>query len=194
MLATALGDWAQLAGAAFTAVTAGTALLTVVRAERERRAAKRPELHIEVLQDLGAGQVRATVVNYGGPAREVVFGGTLGEAGFFGPIGPSTYWRSGETRVVLLGMRPDPTEDESRVIVAGWDMAKSHLVAATTGGARESWPLRKAKRTNMAGTFRHFFPTGPGLGDSPRLLRYDTIERDGQPFGPIAAGLQPVLD
>lgn len=125
VLAVDTADAAQVGSAVFTALAALAALATVVRAERDRRDRALPDLHVEVVQDLGAGQVRAYVVNYGGPAREVRIYGVLGAIGFGGPIGPTTYWRPGESRTLLLGAPVNSEVEISYVLVEGRDGASA---------------------------------------------------------------------
>ena len=153
-----VGDWAQVVGATFTALAAFAALATVVRAEHDRRDRQLPDLHIEVVQDLAASQVRAYVVNYGGPAREVTIAGVLGGHGFAGQLGPTTYWRPGESRTVILGMPVDTEATVAHVMVEGRDVRKRYLFAATVGGATYRWPLRQAKKLSRDLVFRLLFP------------------------------------
>jgi len=169
--AISVGDWAEVAGAVFTAFAAFAALATVVRAKHDRRDRQLPDLHIDVVQDLGAQQVRAHVVNYGGPAREVTVAGVLGQHGFAGHLGPTTYWRPGESRTVVLGMPVDTAAGLAYVMVEGRDVRKRYLSAATVGGATYRWPLRKAKALSTALVFRQLFPEVGSPLDA-ELVRY----------------------
>lgn len=176
VLAVDTADAAQVGSAVFTALAALAALATVVRAERDRRDRALPDLHVEVVQDLGAGQVRAYVVNYGGPAREVRIYGVLGAIGFGGPIGPTTYWRPGESRTLLLGAPVNSKVDMSYVLVEGRDVRKRYLFVSTVGGAKHRWPLRKAKKLSAEAVFGRLFPE-VGSPLNATLVPYDVLER-----------------
>ena len=176
MAAISVGDFAEIGSAIFTALAAFAALATVVRAGRDRRDRQLPDLQIEVLQDLEAQQVRAYVVNYGGPAREVTIAGVLGEHGFAGRLGPTTYWRPGESRTVVLGMPVNTEVKLAQVMVEGRDVRKRHLFAATAGGATYRWPLRKAKKLSTELVFRRLFPEVGSPLDA-ELVRYEVVER-----------------
>jgi hypothetical protein len=91
-------DWAQVGSAFFTALTALAAFAAVVRVERDRWRQTLPDLYMEVLTDVPNDQMRVTIVNHGGPAREVRVMGTIGTFGFYGITPPMTYWRPGESR------------------------------------------------------------------------------------------------
>lgn len=154
----AAADWAAVASAAFSAVAAGAACAVVLRAERDRWRRTLPDVHVELLADQQTDQVRLTVVNYGGPAREVRVMGVQGEFGFLGYVPPSTYWRSGESRTVVLSM-PTPSKSiDSQIFVEARDMRKRQLFVTTSGGASYRWPLRKAKKMSAATTWDDLFP------------------------------------
>jgi hypothetical protein len=159
-------DVAQLASAAFTAVAAGAACLSVFRVERDRWRSKVPELHVEVLADVKADEMRLNVVNLGGPAREVRVMGVIGQFGFFGLLPPTSHWLPGEMRTIRLAM-PVVHEETSYVFVEARDMAKDQLVIGTVGGAVYRWPLRKAKQLSAGEEWRRLFPGVPGPLDVP---------------------------
>jgi hypothetical protein len=154
------GDWAQIASAAFTALTALAAYSSVFRVERDRWSRTIPELHIEVLADVPHNEMRMTIVNLGGPAREVRVLGTLGDFGWMNYTPPSTYWRPGETRTYRISM-PVLTDQDARAFVEARDLGKKHLVVATVGGATYRWPLRKAKKLSPAKEWDRLFPGSP---------------------------------
>src|SRR5680860_533279 len=56
-------EWAQLAGTAFTAIAVSAALLTVIRAERDRWDRRLPDFQVEPLRDMVADEARLTIVN-----------------------------------------------------------------------------------------------------------------------------------
>ena len=99
-------EWAQVTSALFTALAALAASATVLRIGRDRRRSTWPELHVELIGDKPGNQVRLTIVNHGGPAREVAAWGVVGEFGFGGYTEPSTYWQPGERRTFLVHMPP----------------------------------------------------------------------------------------
>ncbi len=119
-----------------------------------------PELHIEVLAHMPNQEMRLKVINYGGAAREVRVMGVIGSFGFFGLIPPSSYWRSGESRTVVLPM-PVVTDDDVKAFVEGRDMGKRWLLVGTVGGASYRWPLRKAKKLSAERTWHRLFPNTP---------------------------------
>src|SRR4051812_36658917 len=102
----AAGDWGQILSALFTAVAALAAWASVFRVEHDRRLGTIPDLHVEVLLDVDAQEVRLTVVNHGGPAREVKVMGVIGDFGVYGLFPPSSYWQAGERRTVKVSMPP----------------------------------------------------------------------------------------
>lgn len=82
-------EWAQLAGTAFTAIAASAALLTVIRAEKDRWDRRLPDFQVEPLRDFVADQTRLTIINHGGPARDVRIAGVEGKFGYFGVVPPT---------------------------------------------------------------------------------------------------------
>jgi hypothetical protein len=172
-----LTDWAQVASALFAAVAAGAAWWTVFRAERDRREAAYPDLHVELLGDRPKDEMRLTVVNLGGPGREVKVMGTVGEYGFYSLTSPSTYWQPGERRVWLLAM-PVVDAPSANVVVESRDMRKQWLFATTFGGAYYRWPLRKAKKRSAESTWRELFPGQPGPLEVPKTpVDLELVER-----------------
>ena len=164
-------DWAQVTSAFFTAVAALAALATVVLLVRDRRRTSWPDLHVEVIVDKPDQEVRLTVVNYGGPAREVRLWGVVGAFGFGGNTEPSTFWQPGERRTFHLHVPPDAMPEESSIFVEGRDMAKRHVFVTTYGGATYRWPLRKATKLSPRKEWERIFPDSP----SPRV---EVIERE----------------
>jgi hypothetical protein len=172
------GDIAQVASAFFTELAAFAAFATVYRVERQRWTQTVPDLHIEVLVDMPNQQVRLAVFNYGGPAREVRVLGVIGDFGFMGLVGPTSYWRPGESRRVVLAM-PPIGQDEVQAFVEGRDMGKRQLVVGTVGGATHRWPLRKAKKLSAAKQWNLLFPGTRGPLDVPHTpVAMQTIERN----------------
>lgn len=172
------GDWAQVLSAVFTALAAFAAWASVFRVERDRRRRGWPDPHVELLVDLRDQEVRLTVVNHGGPAREVSVFGVLGDYGFAGLVPPGSYWQPGERRVLRISMPPVTDAEVARVFVEARDMAKKYLFVGTHGGASHRWPLRKAKKLSAAKEWEKLFPGFPG----PLDVRYtpmnlEVIER-----------------
>ena len=170
-------DWTQATSAVFTAVAALAALATVIRAERERHDRRIPDLQVEVAQDMAVQQVRAHIVNYGGPARGVKLAGVIGHIGFYGELGPTTYWRAGESRTVLIGMKPDLSIGEANVAVIGRDMRMRYVLATTVGGATKRWSIRRDKPVSDGDVFAHFFHPVTSPLDAPVLVPYEVTER-----------------
>lgn len=177
MLGLTTVEWAQLGTAGFTALAAFAALGTVLRAEVDRRDRRLPDFYIEPMHDLRNDEARLTIVNYGGPAREVKVAGVEGEFGYFGVIGPTSYWRPGESRTIKLAMPPGKAE-EALTIVMARDIRMRYVFARTAGGNSERWSLRKAKKMSAEDTFHHFFPESPGPLDVPKTpVDMETVER-----------------
>lgn len=121
---------------------------------------------MEVVTDVPNHQMRMTVVNQGGPAREVRVMATIGDFGFFGLLPPTTYWRSGESRVFELSM-PLVADQDVKGFVEGRDLAKRQLILGTPGGASYRWPLRKAKRLSAGKEWGRLYPGEPTPLDVP---------------------------
>jgi hypothetical protein len=170
-------EWAEVLSAVFTAVAAGAAWATVFRFERDRRRSSWPDLHCELVVDMPHQQVRLTVVNYGGPAREVNIYGVAAGFGFMGTLEPSGYWQPGERRTFHVHM-PPALDDEAKVFVEGRDMAKRHLFVATIGGATYRWPLWRARRLSAEREWRKLFPGSPNPLDAQGPMRVEVIERE----------------
>lgn len=154
------GDWGQILGAVFTAIAALAAWATVASAARDRRRAAWPSLHVELLMDMPNQEVRLTVLNYGGPAREVRVLGTIGDFGIAGFVPPSTYWRPGEWRVLKVSM-PIVKVDEIQLFVEGRDMAKRYVFVTTYGGKSYRWSLKKAEKMSVLDEWKELFPGLP---------------------------------
>lgn len=162
-------EWAQLAGTAFTAIAASAALLTVIRAERDRWDRRLPDFQVEPLRDIVADDARLTIVNYGGPAREVHVVGVEGEFGYFGVVPPTGQWRSGESRTITLSMPTRPTAHmEANTVVIARDLRLRYTIATTAGGNRERWRIGKRTKISVERVFAHFFPEAPGPLDVPK--------------------------
>lgn len=136
-----------------------------------------PDMHLEVLVDLVAQEVRLVIVNHGGPAREVRVMGVLGDFGWAGIVPPTSYWQPGEERTVVVSM-PPITADTNHAFVEARDLGKRHVLVATTGGATYRWPLRKAKTLSAQKAWERLFPGIPGPLDVPHTpMHMDTVER-----------------
>lgn len=171
------GDWAQVAAAVFTALTALAAFASVYRVERDRWRKGIPEFHIELLADGPNKEMRLTVANLGGPARDARVAGTLGDFGWFTPTPPSGYWRTGEARTYKVSM-PVITDREARAIVEARDLRMRQLVIATVGGATYRWPLRQAKKLSLSKEWQQLFPGTPTPLDVPYTpMSVELIER-----------------
>jgi hypothetical protein len=122
--------------------------------------------------------MRLSVVNYGGPAREVRVLGVIGQFGFLGITPPSSYWKPGESRTYELAI-PLLADETIFAFVEARDMAKKQLVLSTVGGAIYRWPLRKAKKLSAAKEWRQIFPESPGPLDVPYTpMQIRLLERE----------------
>lgn len=164
------GEIAEMASAAFTAVTASAAFMSVARVERDRRNATVPELHIDVLADAENDEMRLTIANLGPPAREVRTMGTIGDYGWFTPTAPVTYWRSGETRTYKLHM-PLLLNTEVQGFVEARAIRMKQLVIATVGGTQVRWSLRKLEKMSPAKEWSHMYPGLP----SPIVVKHPLV-------------------
>lgn len=170
-------DWALIATAGFTALTALAAFGSVFRVERDRWRRNIPEMHLEILADVPNREMRMTVVNLAAPAREVRVIGTIGDFGWATLTPPTSYWRPGETRTYRIGM-PLLTDQEARAFVEARDLGKRRLVIATVGGATYRWPLRKAKKLSAAKEWERLFPGCPSpLDVAHKPMALELIER-----------------
>jgi hypothetical protein len=154
------GEWASIASAAFTFLAASAAFASVARVERDRWRRTVPEFHIELLADLPKEEMRLTVANLGGPAREVRVMGTVGDFGWFSNTPPTSYWRPGESRTFRISM-PVITDQEGQTFVEGRDLGKKQLVLSTWGGKSYRWPLRKAEKLSPSEEWHRIFPDKP---------------------------------
>ncbi len=170
-------DWALVATAGFTALTAVAAMTSVFRVERDRWRRTVPEFHLEILADVPNDEMRMTIVNLGGPAREVRVIGTIGPFGWLHVTPPTAYWRAGETRTYRIAI-PLIADQEARAFVEARDLGKRQLVIATVGGATYRWPLRKAKKLNAAREWAELFPGTPSpLEVLHKPMAIELIER-----------------
>jgi hypothetical protein len=124
-------------------------------------------MHLELLADAVNDEMRMTVANLGGPAREVRVIGTIGQFGWVHNTPPTTYWRPGESRTYRISM-PLITDVEAQAFVEARDLGKKQLVIATVGGASYRWPLRKAEKLSLADEWERLFPNNP----RPDALQY----------------------
>jgi hypothetical protein len=172
------GEWAEIGSAAFTACTALAALASVMRVERDRWRRTVPEMHLEIIADAVNDEMRMTVANLGGAAREVYLMGTLGDYGWLTPSPPTAYWRPGESRTYRLSM-PLITGVETHAFVEGRDLRKKQVIVATAGGAVHRWPLRKAKKLSRADEWQRLFPDRPSPPDVPHSpIAVELVERN----------------
>jgi hypothetical protein len=171
-------DWGQVLSALFTAIAAFAAWVTVFRFERDRRRSSWPDLHVEYIVDIPGEQVRLTVINYGGPAREVRVFGLVADFGFLGYLEPSTYWQPGERRTFRVHMPPSRTE-KAEVMVEGRDMKKRYVFVATWGGATYRWRQRPWRKLSAQIIWQRLFPDSPIPLDAKHTpMRVELLERE----------------
>ncbi len=180
LVALTTAEWAQVGAAFFTALAAGVALFTVIRAERDRRSRQLPEFQIESIRDIPNDEARLTIINYGGPAREVWVAGVEGAYGYAGLVPPTAQWRPGESRTIRLSMPtlPETGAEESKTVVIARDLRMRYTLATTTGGNKKRWRIWKWTKISAASTYEHFFPGEPGPMDVPRSpVHMEVIDR-----------------
>ena len=171
------GEVAEIASAVFTAGAALAAFMSVARVERDRRNATIPDLHIDVLGDAVNNEMRVTIANMGAPAREVRMMGTIGSYGWFTPTPPTTYWRSGESRIYRLAM-PLLLNTEAQAFVEARAIRMAQLVIATVGGTQFRWPLRKLEKMSPKTEWEQIYPgTLSPIEVQHRPIAVDLVER-----------------
>lgn len=92
-------------------------------------------------------------------------------------VPPTSHWRSGESRDVLVSLPPLP-DVTVYAFVEGRDMGKRQLVLGTAGGASYRWPLRKAEKMSAASEWRELFPGVPNPTEVAHApMKMTTLER-----------------
>ena len=175
-------DWFQLGAAVFTAVAAIAAWAAVAQVARDRRAAQKPELHIEVTYRVPSGDMFLNVFNEGGPAKMVRFIVIEGDAVCLGNLPPTAFLRRGEHP----RDRPDlkAQSEAAMAMIVGADLATRFVYARTPNGQERRWriwgrfPWSPAPDVKMDSMLRTFFP------DAPNMEELQTVSYELAPADP----------
>lgn len=130
-------EWAAVGSAAFAAIAAGASWWSVWQNRRERLAAQRPELIIEMSVHLPSNKVLAQIHNNGGTARSVRFCVIEGSFMAYGTPQPTGIFQSGESRTIETDL--PPTKDRAaKAWVSGIDPEARYVYATTSKGSRSA--------------------------------------------------------
>ncbi len=174
-------DYFQLGAAIFTAVAAAAAWAAVAQVSRERRAAQRPLLHIEVVTRVPSGETFINVFNEGGPAKMVRF--IIIDSGklCLGNVPPTSYLRRGEHRQIKLHLKAQ--EDSAMAMIAGADLATRFIYARVPNGTERRWrlwrrfPWGAQPDITMDAMLRAFYPNAPDVLELP-TVGYELVQPD----------------
>jgi hypothetical protein len=149
-------EWAAVGSAAFAAVAAGASWSSVWQSRRERLAAQRPELIIEVSVHVPSNKIVAQIHNNGGTARSVRFCVVEGSFMAYGTPLPTGIFQSGESRTI--GTDLPPTEDRAaKAWVSGIDPEARYVYATTSKGKQKryrlGWPRREMSDARITQDF-----------------------------------------
>jgi len=140
--ATTLTDWATIGAAAFAAVAAIASWASVLQTRRERLAAQRPDLLIEVSVHLPEEKVFVQIHNNGGTARSVRFCAIEGSLMAYGTPQPTGILERGESRSIETSL-PATKDREAKAWVSGVDAAARTIYVASSKGITKRYKLKK---------------------------------------------------
>jgi hypothetical protein len=149
-------EWAAVGSAAFAAIAAGASWSSVWQNRRERLAAQRPELIIEISVHLPSNKVLAQIHNNGGTARSVRFCVIEGSFMAYGTPQPTGIFQSGESRTIETDL--PPTKDRAaKAWVSGIDPEARYVYATTSKGKQKryrlGWPHSKMSDARITEDF-----------------------------------------
>jgi hypothetical protein len=138
-------DWATIGTAAFAAVAAIASWASVSQTRRERLAAQRPDLLIEVSVHLPEEKVFVQIHNNGGTARSVRFCVIEGTLMAYGTPQPTGILERGESRTIETAL--SATKDrEAKAWISGVDAAARTIYVASSKGKTERYELKKLSK------------------------------------------------
>jgi hypothetical protein len=145
--ATALSttDWATVGTAAFAAVAAIASWASVLQTRRERLAAQRPDLLIEVSVHLPEEKVFVQIHNNGGTARSVRFCTIEGTLMAYGTPQPTGILQRGESRSIETSL-PATKDREAKAWISGVDAAARTIYVASSKGKTKRYKLKKLSK------------------------------------------------
>lgn len=174
-------DWFQLGAAVFTAVAAFAAWGAVAQVARERRAAQKPELHIEPTYQVPSGDMFLNVFNEGGPAKMVRFIVIEGDSVCLGNLPPTAFLRRGEHRRIRLDLKAQ--SEAAMAMIAGADLATRFLYTRVPNGQERRWriwrrfPWSRQPDIQMDSMLRTFFPGAPNVQEL-KIVGYQLAPAD----------------
>jgi hypothetical protein len=134
-------EWAAVGSAAFAAVAAGASWSSVWQNRRERLAAQRPELIIEVSVRVPSNKIVAQIHNNGGTARSVRFCVIEGSVMAYGTPLPTGIFQSGESRTIETTL-PVTEDRAAKAWVSGVDPEARYVYVTTSKGKQKRYRLR----------------------------------------------------
>ncbi len=145
--ATALSttDWATIGTAAFAAFAAIASWASVLQTRRERLAAQRPDLLIEVSVHLPDEKVFVQIHNNGGTARSVRFCAIEGTLMAYGTPQPTGILERGESRTIETAL-PATKDREAKGWISGVDAAARAIYVASSKGKTKRYNLKKLSK------------------------------------------------
>jgi hypothetical protein len=138
-------EWATVGSAAFAAVAAGASWASVWQNRRERLAAERPELIIEVSVHSPSNKIVAQIHNNGATARSVRFCVIEGSFMAYGTPLPTGIFKSGESRTIETEL-PLSESREAKAWVSGVDLEARYVYVMTSKGKQKRYRLRWPRR------------------------------------------------
>ena len=185
-------DWFQLGAAVFTAVAAFAAWAAVAQVARERRAAQKPELHIEPTYQIPSGDMFLNVFNEGGPAKMVRFIIIEGDSVCLGNLPPTAFLRRGEHRRIRLDLTVQT--EAAMAMIVGADLATRFLYARVPNGQERRcriwgrFPWSRQPDIKMDSMLRTFFPNAPNV-EELKIVGYELAPADPKfGVGPMPSG------
>jgi hypothetical protein len=173
-------DLATLVTAGFAAVAAIASWASVLQTRRERVAAQTPDVHIEVVQAIGANQrnVRVELVNAGGLAKAVKFAVLVDNQLATGHPPPIPTFKPGESRIIETGITP--SLDAKRVaFVSYYDAGNTRFYVSYLDPAKKRVYRVKDLSAQRLSDNALLLQLAPGFDlGSTRLVTYDTTERN----------------
>ncbi len=134
-------EWAAVGSAAFAAFAACASWASVWQNRRERLAAQRPELVIEVSVRVPSNKIMAQIHNNGGTARSVRFCVVEGAFVAYGTPLPTGIFQSGESRTIETNL--PPTEGRAaKAWVSAVDLDARYVYVTASNGQQKRYRLR----------------------------------------------------
>lgn len=133
-------EWAAI-GSGAAAVAAAASWASVWQNRRERLAAQKPQLVIEVSEHFPSGKIVVQLHNSGGTARSVRFGVIEGAMIAYGTPQPTGIVQGGESRTIETELPPTPRR-EAKGWVSGVDLAARYVYVTSTKGEQKRYRLR----------------------------------------------------